>query len=89
MDKPIGKVIDNAAIFGCVMLAGFVTRQILERSWEATTDRPAPKNPATPGVKWQEALLWGGTAGVLAGLVSTAVRKGYTDLIGDSSNKRT
>jgi|GEM_PF-2661728 len=88
MIKPIDKVIDNAAIFGGVMAVGFVTRLILERSWEATTDCPVPKNPPAPGVKWQEALLWGGTAGVLAGLVQTAVHRGYSELTGDKSNKK-
>lgn len=62
-----------------VLAAGITTHRVLERIWEESTSRPAPKNPASPGVTWSEALLWGATAGVLAGLAKTATRRGISE----------
>jgi hypothetical protein len=65
----------------CTAVAGgFLTRALLEYVWEASTERPAPKNPDAKGVTWGEALLWGASAGVLVGVARTAARKGYTAL---------
>lgn len=55
----MNKILHNAAVLGCLTIAGLATRQTLEWVWEEQTDRPAPKDPAAPGVGWTEALLWG------------------------------
>lgn len=70
----------NAALFGCVVVAGFATRHALAWAWEARTERPAPKNPAAPGVSWKEALMWGAAAGVVAGVARTVVRRTYSEV---------
>lgn len=74
-----GRKQDALMILG-VLAAGITTHRLLERVWEENTSRPAPKNPASPGVTWGEALLWGATAGVLAGLAKTATRRGISEL---------
>jgi hypothetical protein len=74
----------NALMLIGVLAAGITTHQVLERIWEESTERPAPKNPAAPGVTWGEALLWGATAGILAGLAKTAARRGISEFTSDS-----
>lgn len=68
-------------LYGSVVAGGALARLVLENVWEATTDRPAPKNPAARDVTWKEALLWGASAGLLAGLVRTVMRRGYSGLV--------
>jgi hypothetical protein len=70
--------IDALMMIG-VLAASMTTRLVLERVWEETTARPAPKNPASPGVTWGEALVWGATAGLLAGLARTVARRGVSE----------
>ena len=71
---------NSLALMVCVTAAGLVAKKALELAWESTTDKPAPKNPAAPGVSWEQALLWGGAAGVVAGLVNTVVRRGIVGI---------
>jgi hypothetical protein len=73
-------VIHKFGLYGAAIAGGVLTRTLLARVWEATTDRPPPKNPDAVGVSWKEALIWGATAGVLAGLSRTVARKSYTTL---------
>ena len=80
MKKDTRKYLNEIALYASVVAAGFATRYLLGRAWEARTDEPPPKDPAQPGVSWQEALTWGGTAGVMAGLARTAVRRGYHEI---------
>jgi hypothetical protein len=69
---------NDLSMLAVVAVTGFATRQLLEWAWESQTDRPAPKNPAQSGVSWPESLLWGATAGLLAGLVQTTTRRYYS-----------
>lgn len=57
-----------------VMAAGIGASRALGSLWEHKTERPAPKDPDRPEVSWSEALLWGASAGLLAGVVKTVVR---------------
>lgn len=66
-----------------VATAGIATHRLLERIWEENARRPAPKNPADPGVSWGEALLWAASAGVLAGLAKTVTRRGLAGFASD------
>ena len=68
-------------LLGSAVAGGMLAKLIMENVWEATTDRPPPKNPAAKGVSWKEALLWGGSAGLVVGVVRTVMRRGYTELI--------
>lgn len=70
----------EAIVIGSLAAASFAVRAALEWAWERQTDRPAPKNPAAEGVGWRQALLWGGSIGVVTGLVRTAVRRSYSSL---------
>jgi hypothetical protein len=63
-----------------VLAAGLTTRRLLERIWEENTSRPPPKDPTLPGVTWGQALLWGASAGLLAGLVRTVARRGLSEV---------
>jgi hypothetical protein len=70
----------NMLISVAVMATGVTATRLLEHAWEAKTSEAAPKNPAAPGVGWGEALLWGATAGVLAGVAKTVARRGVSKL---------
>lgn len=80
MKRETKKNLNEIALYASVVAAGFLARYLLGRIWEARKDEPPPKNPAQPGVSWQEALTWGGTVGVVAGLARTAVSRGYQEV---------
>jgi hypothetical protein len=53
----------------------FGTRSVLKRAWKFATNKEAPLNPATPGVVWKEALLWGALTGLVVGVLRVAARR--------------
>ncbi|AHM58907.1 hypothetical protein D770_03200 [Flammeovirgaceae bacterium 311] len=54
---------------------GASTRYILAKTWKAFTKKDPPLNPASPGVLWAEALMWGALTGAAAGILGTVVRR--------------
>ncbi len=48
---------------------------ILAKGWKMLIKKEPPFNPATPGVLWTEALLWGAMTGMVAGLLGTVTRR--------------
>ena len=50
-------------------IVGATLNVILKRFWRSSFGSYAPTNPARPGVKWSDALLWGVVAGTISGVV--------------------
>lgn len=57
-------------------IAGAVgTRQLATKAWKAITKKDPPLNPASPGVLWKEALLWGAFTGLSVGIIKVVLRR--------------
>lgn len=57
-------------------IAGAVgTRFLLKKVWKVVTKKEPPLNPASPGVLWKEALLWGAATGMAAGVARIILRR--------------
>lgn len=54
---------------------GAGTRYILGKGWKLVTKKDPPLNPATPGVLWTEALVWGALMGMVAGMLGIVARR--------------
>ena len=57
-----------ASVFGATLNVA------LKRLWKQAYGSEAPTNPARPGVRWSDALLWGVIAGSVAGVVKVLSR---------------
>jgi hypothetical protein len=66
-----------AALAGLALpaLADRLVRRIAGRGFTAWTGDPPPRNPATIGVSWGQALAWTAIAGALGGVARMASRK--------------
>lgn len=51
------------------------TRFLLKKGWKFITKKEPPINPASPGVLWKEALLWGAATGLAAGVARIVLRR--------------
>lgn len=56
-------------------LADRLTRRLAGRGFTACTGKEPPRNPATVGVSWGQALVWTIIAGALGGAARMASRK--------------
>jgi hypothetical protein len=56
-------------------LADRVVRRAAGKGYEAWTGEDPPRNPATPGVKWKQAIIWTALAGALGGVARMSARK--------------
>ncbi len=57
-------------------IAGAVgIRKLITKSWKGITKNDPPLNPASPGVLWKEALLWGAVTGMSVGITKIALRR--------------
>jgi Protein of unknown function (DUF4235) len=56
------------------VLAGTITRKVVEKLWLKTTGKPPPDQPESPSVHWSEAVGWAavsGTSVAVARLLAT------------------
>lgn len=60
-------------------LSDRIARRIAGRGYAAWAGEAPPRNPATPGVTWAEALLWTAIAGAIGGVARMAARKGLSE----------
>ena len=51
------------------------THLLLRKAWKLITKREPPVNPASPEVLWKEALIWGATTGLVAGVMKIMVHR--------------
>jgi hypothetical protein len=61
------------------VLAAFAARKLLIQSWQTTTGKQPPANPASPSTTWPEAVGWAMLSGAAIGLARlVATRKAAT-----------
>lgn len=59
-------------------VADRIARRVAGRGYTAWTGMNPPRNPATLGVSWPQAILWTALAGALGGVARMATRKVMT-----------
>lgn len=59
-------------------VADRIARRVAGRGYAAWTGMNPPRNPATLGVTWSQAILWTALAGALGGVARMATRKVLT-----------
>jgi hypothetical protein len=57
------------------VLATLLVRAALDRGYRATRRQAPPKDPADPGVDWQEALAWTVASSLVVGLGRLIARR--------------
>ena len=60
---------------GSRAITGMAAHLLMRKGWRYITNKKPPLNPASHGVKWGEALLWGATSGLVIGMIKTIVRR--------------
>lgn len=76
MKKFSPKILLFAAIALAVpALADRIARRVAGRGYEAYTGEEPPRNPATPGVAWTQAIAWTALAGAIGGVARMASRR--------------
>jgi len=56
-------------------IADRLARRLAGRGYSAWTGENPPRNPATPGVNWRDAIVWTALAGAIGGVARMASRK--------------
>lgn len=59
-------------------VADRIARRAAGRGYSAWTGTEPPRNPATLGVSWTQAIVWTALAGALGGVARMAARKALT-----------
>lgn len=65
----------NAFAKASAIAGAFSSRFLLKKGWKLITKKDPPLNPASPGVLWREALLWGAVTGLSAGVARIVFRR--------------
>ncbi|QJE94501.1 DUF4235 domain-containing protein [Luteolibacter luteus] len=61
--------------FALPALVDRVARRVAGRGFSAITGAAPPRNPATPGVSWGQAILWTALAGAIGGVARMSARR--------------
>ncbi len=59
--------------------AGAATRTLLRAAWRTTRGGDPPTNPAAPGTKWSEALIWAASSGVALAVTRLVAQRGAAE----------
>ena len=59
--------------------AGSATRALLRAGWRRTRGGDPPSNPAAPGTKWSEALIWAASSGVAMAVTRLVAQRGAAE----------
>jgi len=63
-------------------------KKSMEKGWEKTTKKKAPKTPTESNVDWKEAIVWAVISGLLVSVAKLATTKithdGWKKLLGES-----
>jgi len=70
------------------MGTSMILKKSLEKGWEKTAKRKAPKNPKENGIDWSEAIAWAAVSGLVVSLAKLATTKlthdGWEKLLGEN-----
>ncbi len=58
------------------IVAGTATRKLLQAGWRRARGGDPPTNPAAPGTKWSEALVWAVASGVAMAVTRLVSQRG-------------
>ncbi len=58
------------------IVAGTATRNLLQAGWRRARGGDPPTNPAAPGTKWSEALVWAVASGVAMAVTRLVSQRG-------------
>jgi hypothetical protein len=59
--------------------AGSLTRALLRAVWRKTKGGDPPTNPAAPGTKWSEALIWAVSSGIALAVTRLIAQRGAAE----------
>jgi hypothetical protein len=59
--------------------AGAATRKLLLVAWRRTRGSDPPTNPAAPGTRWSEALIWAASSGVALAVTRLVAQRGAAE----------
>lgn len=59
--------------------AGSATRALLRAAWRRTRGGDPPTNPAAPGTRWSEALIWAAASGVAMAVTRLIAQRGAAE----------
>jgi NADPH:quinone reductase-like Zn-dependent oxidoreductase len=59
--------------------AGAATRNLLRAAWRRTRGGDPPTNPAAPGTRWSEALIWAASSGVALAVTRLVAQRGAAE----------
>lgn len=65
MKKKDKALIQSLALSGLTVAGGFLTRKLLEKSWEKTTGKTPPTDPYSRENSIKEVLVWTIATGIL------------------------
>jgi hypothetical protein len=65
-------------VFGALagVLAARAARSVLDKGWNRAKGVEPPRNPAAPGVGWNDAVAWAVASGIAAGLARLLATRG-------------
>ncbi|MBD3628066.1 DUF4235 domain-containing protein [Cyclobacterium sp.] len=78
MKKKNKEDLQSLLIVGGTLLGSFLIKRALEKTWEKTTGKEAPKNPYERNNSLKEVLAWTITTGVLVSVTKVFIRWGLT-----------
>lgn len=58
------------------LLAAMTSKKLLDKAWSATKGGEPPRNPASPGTSWGEALSWACASGVAVAVARLLAARG-------------
>ncbi len=71
-----GKIGWRIVALGFAVPTGMAVRKAIEAGWRKATDDDPPKNPAAPGTRWSEALMWAAASGVAVAAARLVAARG-------------
>ena len=59
--------------------AGTATRTLLRAAWRRSQGGDPPTNPAAPGTRWSEAIVWAAASGVAMAVTRLVAQRGAAE----------
>jgi len=61
------------------LVAGSATRALLRAGWRRAKGGDPPTNPAAPGTRWSEAVIWAAASGVAMTVARMVAQRGAAE----------